>query len=69
MAYGVVSGAATQFLGGGVHEVAVAALLGLALGVLALGTRGRPRLGRVFEPVAAFVVSAGALGLARAIAP
>jgi uncharacterized membrane protein YjjB (DUF3815 family) len=66
---GVVSGAATQFLGGGVHEVAVAALLGLALGVLALGTRGRPRLGRVFEPVAAFVVSAGALGLARAIAP
>jgi len=69
VAYGVVSGAATQFLGGGVHEVAVAALLGLALGVLALGTRGRPRLGRVFEPVAAFVVSAGALGLARAIAP
>ncbi len=69
VAYGVVSGAATQFLGGGVHEVAVAALLGLALGVLALGTRGRPRLGRVFEPVAAFVVSAGALGLARAIGP
>lgn len=69
VAYGVVSGAATQFLGGGVHEVAVATLLGLALGVLALGTRGRPRLGRVFEPVAAFVVSAGALGLARAIAP
>ena len=69
VAYGVVSGAATQFLGGGVHEVAVAALLGLALGVLALVTRGRPRLGRVFEPVAAFVVSAGALGLARAIAP
>jgi uncharacterized membrane protein YjjB (DUF3815 family) len=62
-------GAATQFLGGGGHEVAVAALLGLVLGVLALGTRGRPRLGRVFEPVAAFVVSAGALGLARAIAP
>ena len=69
VAFGVVSGAATQFLGGGVHEVAVATLLGLALGVLALGTRGRPRLGRVFEPVAAFVVSAGALGLARAIAP
>lgn len=69
VAYGVVSGAATQFLGGGGREVAVAALLGLALGVLALGTRGRPRLGRVFEPVAAFVVSAGALGLARAVGP
>ena len=69
VAYGVVSGAATQFLGGGGHEVAVAALLGLALGVLAVGTRGRPRLGRVFEPVAAFVVSAGAIGLAHAISP
>jgi uncharacterized membrane protein YjjP (DUF1212 family) len=67
LAYGVVSGAATQFLGGGGREVAVASLLGLALGVLALGTRGRPRLGRVFEPVAAFLVSAGAIGLAGAI--
>ena len=69
LAYGVVSGAATQFLGGGGREVAVAAVLGLGLGVLALCSRGRPRLGRVFEPVAAFFVSAGAIALARAAAP
>jgi uncharacterized membrane protein YjjP (DUF1212 family) len=69
LAYGVVSGAATQFLGGGGREVAVAAVLGLGLGVLALCTRGRPRLGQVFEPVAAFFVSAGAIALAQAAAP
>ena len=69
LGYGVVSGAATQFLGGGGREVAVAALLGLGLGLLALQTRGRPRLGRVLEPIAALLVSAGAIGLARAIGP
>jgi uncharacterized membrane protein YjjP (DUF1212 family) len=69
LAYGVVSGAVTQFLGGGIREVGVATVLGLGVGVLALFTRGRPRLGRVFEPVAAFLVSAGALGLARAAGP
>jgi uncharacterized membrane protein YjjP (DUF1212 family) len=69
IAYGVVSGAATQFLGGGAREIIVATLLGLGLGVFALLTAGRPRLGRVFEPVAAFLVSAGAIGLARAAGP
>jgi len=69
LAFGIVSGAATQFLGGGVREVAVATVLGLGLGGLALVTRGRRRLGRVFEPVAAFLVSAGALGLARVAGP
>jgi uncharacterized membrane protein YjjP (DUF1212 family) len=65
LAYGVVSGAATQFFGGGGREVAVAAVLGLGVGLLALVARGRPRLARVFEPVAAVLVSAGALGLAQ----
>jgi uncharacterized membrane protein YjjP (DUF1212 family) len=69
LAYAVVSGAATQFLGGGGREVAVASVLGLGLGLLALGMRGRPRLSRVFEPVAAFFVSAGAIWLARAAGP
>jgi uncharacterized membrane protein YjjP (DUF1212 family) len=69
LGYGVVSGAATQFLGGGGREVAVAAVLGLGVGILALVTRGRPRLGRVFEPVAAVLVSAGALGLAGLAGP
>lgn len=69
LGYGVVSGAATQFLGGGGREVGVAAALGLGVGLLALVARGRPPLGRVFEPVAAFFVSAGALGLAWVVGP
>jgi uncharacterized membrane protein YjjP (DUF1212 family) len=69
LAYGVVSGAATQFLGGGAREVVAAAVLGLGLGLFALLTAGRPRLGRVFEPVAAFLVSAGALALAHVAGP
>jgi uncharacterized membrane protein YjjP (DUF1212 family) len=69
LGYAVVSGAATQFLGGGGREIAVATALGLGLGLLALVSRGRPQLGRVFEPVAAFLVSAGALGLAHVAGP
>lgn len=69
LAYGVVSGAATQFLGGGGREIAVAAVLGFGLGLLAVLAAGRPRIGRVFEPVAAFLVSAGAIGLAQVLGP
>ena len=69
LAYGVVSGATTQFLGGGGREIAVAAILGLGLGLLAFLVRGRRRLGRVLEPVAAFLVSAGALGLGQLSGP
>jgi uncharacterized membrane protein YjjP (DUF1212 family) len=69
LAYGIVSGAATQFLGGGGREVAIATALGLGVGIFALLATGRPRVGRVFEPVAAFLVSAGALGLARVGGP
>jgi uncharacterized membrane protein YjjP (DUF1212 family) len=69
LASGIVSGAATQFLGGGAREIVVATVLGLGLGILALLVSGRPRLTRVFEPVAAFLVSAGAMGLARAAGP
>jgi uncharacterized membrane protein YjjB (DUF3815 family) len=69
LAYGVVSGAATEFLGGGGREVAIAAVLGLGVGIFALLASGRPRVGRVFEPVAAFLVSAGALGLAKTGGP
>ena len=50
---------ACQFLGGGGREVLVARLLGLGLGLFALVGAGQPRLGRVFEPLAAFVVSVG----------
>ncbi len=69
LAYGVVSGAACQFLGGGALEAAVASVLGLGVGVFALGTEGRPRLAGVFEPLAAFLVSAATLGLAQVVGP
>lgn len=69
LAYGIVSGAACQFLGGGAREIAVAALLGLGVGLLALLVGRVPRFGGVFEPLAAFFVSAGAIALAHLIGP
>ncbi len=69
LAYGVVSAAACVFLGGGGREVGVAGVLGLALGVLALGAGRRPRIGSVFEPLAAFLVSAAAILLAHVVQP
>ena len=69
LAYGVVSAAACQFLGGGGREVLVAGALGLGLGLFALIGAGQPRLGRVFEPLAAFVVSVAAVALAQLTGP
>jgi uncharacterized membrane protein YjjP (DUF1212 family) len=69
LAFGLVSGAACQFLGGGGREVLAAAVLGLGLGFLALLTGALPRLGGVFEPLAAFLVSAGAIGMAHLLGP
>lgn len=69
IAYGVASGAACQLLGGGAREILVAIVLGLGLGVLALVALDHRRLGRVFEPLAAFLVSAAALGLAQLTGP
>jgi uncharacterized membrane protein YjjP (DUF1212 family) len=69
LAYGLVSGAACSFLGGGAREVLVAALLGLGLGVVALLIAAHPRLTRVSEPLAAFFVSIAAVGLAHVAGP
>jgi uncharacterized membrane protein YjjP (DUF1212 family) len=69
LAYGVVSGAACQFLGGGGREVLVASALGLGLGVVGLVSAAQPRLSRVFEPLAAFFVSVAAVGLAHTAGP
>ncbi|HEX6104177.1 MAG TPA: threonine/serine exporter family protein [Gemmatimonadales bacterium] len=69
LAYGVVSGAASQFLGGGIREVVVSATLGLGVGIVALLAGGHPRLGNVFQPLAAFLVSAACLGLAQVAGP
>lgn len=69
LAYGAVSGAASQFLGGGGREVLVASILGLGLGFVALVTAAHPRLSRVYEPLAAFFVSVAAVGLAHMAGP
>jgi uncharacterized membrane protein YjjP (DUF1212 family) len=69
LAYGLLSGAVSQFLGGGWREVVVATVLGLGLGLFALLAARHARVGRVFEPLSAFFVSAAAIGLARLVGP
>ena len=69
VAYGLLSGAACQFLGGGGRESLAAAVLGLGLGIFALLIGALPRIGGVFEPLAAFLVSAAAIGLAHMLGP
>ncbi|MEO8562291.1 MAG: threonine/serine exporter family protein [bacterium] len=69
LAFGVLSGTVCQFLGGGWREILVAAILGLGLGVFALYSERHQRVGRVFETLAAFLVSAAAIGLARLVGP
>jgi uncharacterized membrane protein YjjP (DUF1212 family) len=69
IAFGILSGAVSQFLGGGWREVVVAAVLGLGLGLFAITAAWYPRVGRVYEPVAAFLLSTAAIGLARLVGP
>jgi uncharacterized membrane protein YjjP (DUF1212 family) len=69
LAHGVLSGAVCQFLGGGWHEIVVATVLGLGLGLLAIYAANHARVGRVFESLAAFLLSTAAIGLARLVGP
>jgi uncharacterized membrane protein YjjP (DUF1212 family) len=55
--YTLASAAAARFLGGSWPEIRVAALAGLLTGALALLAGRQPRVGRIFEPVAAFVAA------------
>ena len=68
-AVALVSGIACQFLGGGRREIVVATLLGLELGLLDRLAASRPRVGGVFEPLAAFLVSLTAVALAQLFGP
>lgn len=65
LAFALSSGAAARFLGGGLREIAVATLLGLATGLLALWAGRSRRVARVFEPLAAALAAsfAGALAI------
>ena len=69
LAHGVLSGAVCQFLGGGWREIVVATVLGLGLGLFAIYAANHTRVSRVYEPLAAFFVSAGAIGLAWLVGP
>jgi uncharacterized membrane protein YjjP (DUF1212 family) len=69
LAFGVLSGAVCQFLGGGWHEIIVATTLGIGLGLFALYAERHARISRVFESLAAFLLSAAAIGLARFVGP
>lgn len=57
LGFGLSSGAAARFLGGGLDEVAVSAVSGVGLGLLALLAGRVPGLARVFEPTAAVAVA------------
>jgi uncharacterized membrane protein YjjP (DUF1212 family) len=69
VAYGLLSSAVCQFIGGGPRDVVVAGVLGLVLGLFALVAARHARIGRLFEPIAAFLVSLAAFALARLIGP
>ena len=69
LAHGILSGAVCQFLGGGWREIVVATVLGLGLGLLAIYAANHARVGRVFESLAAFLLSTAAIGLARLVGP
>lgn len=57
LAFGVSSGAAARFLGGGAREVALAVAIGIMTGTLARLTGRAPATRRIFEPLAAFAAA------------
>lgn len=65
LAYGLASGSACRLFGGGWQEMGLVAIIGIAIGVLALVLASRfPRSGRLFE-----LVAAGLAGLIANAAP
>ncbi|MBW3571779.1 MAG: threonine/serine exporter family protein [Gemmatimonadetes bacterium] len=69
LAFAGISGATCQLLGGGAREIAAATLLGLGVRLFALLAGRQRRLMRVFEPLAAFLVSAAAVAMAHLAPP
>jgi uncharacterized membrane protein YjjP (DUF1212 family) len=69
LAFAGISGATCQLLGGGGREIFAASLLGLGVRLFSMLAGRQPRLQRVFEPLAAFLVSAAAVALAHLAGP
>ncbi len=57
VAFAVGSAAAGRFLGGGARELAASLVIGFVVGVLALGIRRVPALGRVFEALSGLLAA------------
>lgn len=69
VSFALASGAAAQFLGGGVRELAAATLVGLLTGILASVAARATAIGRLFEPLAAVLASLTATLAAAALPP
>lgn len=69
LAMGLSSSAASRFLGGGARELPVAAIVGLAIGLLSVVAARVKAVGRLFEFLAAVVASALAGAAAHVIGP
>jgi uncharacterized membrane protein YjjP (DUF1212 family) len=67
--FALASGAAAQFLGGGLREVVVATVVGLLTGVLASLAGRVVAVGRLFEPLAALLASLVATVAAAMLPP
>jgi uncharacterized membrane protein YjjP (DUF1212 family) len=67
--WALAGGAAARLFGGGLKEMAVAAVSSLAIGALGQLTRRRPSTARVLEPVAALLASAFAALVASVAGP
>jgi uncharacterized membrane protein YjjB (DUF3815 family) len=64
LAFGIASGSAARFLGGGWRECLAGLVIGLIIGLLALVAGRVPALGKVFEPLAALTASVLAAAMA-----
>ncbi len=69
IAFGLTSAAAARFLGGAGPEIGAAGTIGLVTGALALSMGRSQALGRIFEPVAAFIATALATAVAVLVTP
>ncbi|HNG92970.1 MAG TPA: threonine/serine exporter family protein [Acidobacteriota bacterium] len=67
--FGISSGAASRFLGGGWREILMATVIGMALGIFAWLAGRYPNLSRVFDPVSAIIASVLAIVATQVFAP
>jgi uncharacterized membrane protein YjjP (DUF1212 family) len=69
LAFAATSAAAARFFGGGLREIGLSTLIGLCIGLIALGTTRYHTVARVFEPLAAAVAALLAALAAKAFGP